>query len=209
VLEPFIADADFAHRLAQIALGHVTREYPNKLDHVMTGPADAQTPRQLHPVFYGSFDWHSCVHSYWLLARLRRSFSALPERSQIDLLFDSHLTEERLSGECGYLERPQGGSFERPYGWAWLLMLAEELRAAGGESARWECATICRNSPTPSALAHISTAHSPWRSRSNMRVATVTASLPVSCALVRWTGLRRTPRAKHGSRVGMISSRLH
>ena len=127
-----------AQDLARTALAHVTREYPNKLDHVMEGPADVQSPRDLHPVFYGSFDWHSCVHGYWLLARLRRTIPALTERSRIDALFDTQLTPEKLAGECAYLERPQSGTFERPYGWAWLLMLAAELRSGGADTARWD-----------------------------------------------------------------------
>ena len=60
--------AETASKFARIALGHVQREYPNKLDHVLDGEADAQGPRALHPIFYGSFDWHSCVHGYWTLA---------------------------------------------------------------------------------------------------------------------------------------------
>ena len=59
--------AETADRFAGIALGHVTREYPHKLDHVMDGPEDVLGPRELHPIFFGSFDWHSCVHGYWLL----------------------------------------------------------------------------------------------------------------------------------------------
>ena len=59
-----------AEHFAAIALGHVTREYPHKLDHVLGGDDDALPPRALHPIFFGSFDWHSCVHSYWMLARL-------------------------------------------------------------------------------------------------------------------------------------------
>lgn len=138
VLIPFELTDDLAHKLAQIALAHVTREYPNKLDHVMEGPADAQSPRELHPVFYGSFDWHSCVHGYWLLARLRRSFPRLPERPRIDALFDAQLTVEKLASERAYLARASSGTFERPYGWAWLLMLAAELRCGGAETVRWE-----------------------------------------------------------------------
>ena len=61
---------DLAARFATIALGHVTREYPHALSHVLDGPGDVQTPRSLHPIFYGSFDWHSCVHATWMLARL-------------------------------------------------------------------------------------------------------------------------------------------
>ena len=67
-----------ASSFARIALGHVTREYPNKLDHVLEGPADAKGPRALHPIFYGSFDWHSCVHGYWLLASLLRRAPTIP-----------------------------------------------------------------------------------------------------------------------------------
>ena len=156
-MDAFVLDAELARKLAQIALGHVTREYPNKLDHFMTGPADVQAPRALHPVFYGSFDWHSCVHGYWLLARLRRMFPALPERSQIDALFDAQLTPEKLAGECAYLERPHGGTFERPYGWAWLLQLALELRSGGRETVSWEHALA----PLAQLIAHRFRAHLP------------------------------------------------
>ena len=62
--QPITLDAALASKFAQVALGHLTREYPNKLDHVMAGDADVQSPRALHPIFYGSFDWHSCVHGY-------------------------------------------------------------------------------------------------------------------------------------------------
>ena len=136
-MDPCTLTAALARQLAQIALGHVTREYPNKLDHLLAGPADVQSPRALHPVFYGSLDWHSCVHGYWLLARLHRKFPALPERSRIGALFDAQLTAEKIAAECAYLERPHSGTFERPYGWAWLLMLAAELRCGGGARARW------------------------------------------------------------------------
>lgn len=118
---------DLADRFAAVALGHVAREYPNKLDHVMAGPADARGPRDLHPVFYGSFDWHSCVHGYWTLATLCRRFPAMPQAPAIRALFDEHLTPSRVAGECAYLGRPEARGFERPYGWAWLLKLASEL----------------------------------------------------------------------------------
>lgn len=116
-----------ASRLASIALGHVRREYPNKLDHVLAGPEDARTPRELHPIFYGSFDWHSCVHSYWLLATVCRLFPQLPEAAAIRELFDHALTQEKVAAECSYLARREASSFERPYGWAWLLALQAEL----------------------------------------------------------------------------------
>jgi hypothetical protein len=156
-MDAFVLGAELARKLAQIALGHVTQEYPNKLDHFMTGPADVQTPRALHPVFYGSFDWHSCVHGYWLLARLRRMFPELPERAHIDTLFDAQLTAEKIAAESAYLDRPHGATFERPYGWAWLLKLAVELRSGGPETARWHHALA----PLAQLITHRFRAHLP------------------------------------------------
>ncbi len=116
-----------ASRFAAVALGHVTREYPNKPGNVMSGPQDARTPRDLHPVFYGSFDWHSCVHAYWMLARLLRLFPAMAPASAVRTLFDSHLTPDRIAGEVATMRHPMARGFERPYGWAWLLKLSEAL----------------------------------------------------------------------------------
>ena len=82
-------DADLAARFSGLALGHVEREYPNKLDHVLTGPEDARTPSALHPIFFGSFDWHSCVHGYWLLARLLRLQPGHANAEAIRALFDA------------------------------------------------------------------------------------------------------------------------
>jgi hypothetical protein len=116
-----------ASRLAAIALGHVTREYPNKLDHVLGDASDLAAPRALHPIFYGSLDWHSCVHGHWLLAHLLRRDPRLPEADRIRALLTASFTAERVAGERAYLARPTTRGFERPYGWAWLLMLAAEL----------------------------------------------------------------------------------
>ncbi len=120
--------AERANRLAVLALGHVGREYPNKLDHVLDGPEDARGPRDLHPVFYGSFDWHSCVHGFWMLTRLLLRFPEMPAAPAIHALFEARLTPEKLEAERDYLHRPSSRGFERPYGWAWLLKLSAELR---------------------------------------------------------------------------------
>ncbi|WP_413061559.1 DUF2891 domain-containing protein [Sphingomonas carotinifaciens] len=126
---------DLAACFARIALGHVTRDYPHKADHVMTGDADAYIPRVVHPIFFGSFDWHSCVHGYWLLARVRRLFPDGAEAGAIDALFADAFTPDKVEAERAYLDRPASRGFERPYGWAWLLMLAGELRVAGSVHA--------------------------------------------------------------------------
>jgi len=117
---------DLAAKFAAIALGHVTQQFPHKLDHVLNGPEDAQTPKALHPIFYGSFDWHSCVHGYWMLLTLRRLYPDAPFAADIEKLADTMLTEEKVAVELGYLEREYSGGFERPYGWAWLLALHQE-----------------------------------------------------------------------------------
>jgi hypothetical protein len=129
---------DLATRFADIALANVVREFPNKLDHVMDGPADVRRPRELHPVFYGSFDFHSCVHMHWLLARVRRLYPELPQRAAIGALFDQHLTAPGIAQECAYVARPASRSFTRTYGWAWCLELAHELqRASDVDAQRW------------------------------------------------------------------------
>lgn len=116
----------------------MTREYPNKLDHVLASDADAQSPRALHPIFYGSFDWHSCVHGYWLIARLFDRFPGLAEAGRIRAVIDEHFTEANVAAEVAYLQRPASRGFERPYGWAWLLALAGQLHAMqSDDGARW------------------------------------------------------------------------
>jgi hypothetical protein len=119
---------DTAARFAGIALGHVTREYPHKLDQVLEGPEDLLSPRTLHPIFFGSFDWHSCVHGYWLLLRVRRLFPELSLADRIEALADEMLAPDKAAGELAYLDRAYAGGFERPYGWAWLLALHREAQ---------------------------------------------------------------------------------
>jgi hypothetical protein len=118
---------DLASGLGQIALGHVTRPYPHKADHVFGSAADIAPHTTDHPIFYGSYDWHSCVHGYWLLATLLRLFPDMPPANDIRALFDDSLTPEKVEVERAYLLRPTSRGFERPYGWAWLLMLQAEL----------------------------------------------------------------------------------
>jgi hypothetical protein len=128
-------DGSIAARFARIALGHVTREYPHKLDHVMDGPDDVRSPRALHPIFFGSFDWHSCVHGWWLLARLRRLFPGHAAADETRALADAMLMPANAAGELAYLSRPSSRGFERPYGWGWLLALHAEL--VRGDEPRW------------------------------------------------------------------------
>jgi len=131
----FSLDADTAARFARIALGHVRQEYPHKLDHVLGSDEDARPPHVLHPIFFGSFDWHSCVHGWWTLLTLRRLFPDTDEARAIEKLADSSFTAEKVEVERAYLDRPLSRGFERPYGWAWLLQL--HVEASQHEDATW------------------------------------------------------------------------
>ena len=132
-----LLSADLAARFATIALGHAEREYSTKLDHVIDGPFDVRVPRELHPVFFGSFDWHSCVHGYWLVATIARLFPDLPVSANIRELFDRQLVANKIVDEITYVEQPMRAGFERPYGWAWLLMLSAELWRGGPAATKW------------------------------------------------------------------------
>ena len=120
--------ADHADTFATAALGHVGREYPHVQTHVMAGAEAPFAPSERHPIFYGSYDWHSCVHGYWLLARLLRRFPQAAFAPAVRARLDAVFTESAVAGEVAYFARPEARGFERPYGWAWLLMLAAELR---------------------------------------------------------------------------------
>ena len=136
----FTLDATLAGRFARVALANVSAEFPNKLDHLMNAAADVARPSALHPVFYGSYDWHSAVHMHWTLVTLLARFPQLPEADAIAARLDAHFTEANIAVECAYLDRPGSRSFERPYGWAWLLELSAALHAAARidpRAARW------------------------------------------------------------------------
>ena len=129
-------DQSTAEQFARLALEGVHREYPNKIAHTMQSDADVRPPRELTPAFYGCYDWHSAVHGHWMLARLARAFPGTPlaERARAALL--RNITAENIAAEVRYLEAPERGAFERPYGLAWLLQLSAELRATQSNLAR-------------------------------------------------------------------------
>ena len=123
---------ELASALAGVALANTEREYPRVVAHLLRTPQDELAPRKLHPAFFGSYDWHSAVHMHWLLMRVLRLYPMLPENGRIAALLDAHLSPAALETELSYFQANR--SFERPYGWAWLLELqAEALRM----KARW------------------------------------------------------------------------
>jgi len=134
-------DAALAARFARLALACVHQEYPNKVAHVMNGDADARPPRELTPAFYGCYDWHSSVHGHWLLARVARLLPGEPLAAEARAALARSLAPANVAGEVAYLDGKGRVSFERPYGLAWLLQLAAELREWGSPEARtWAAA---------------------------------------------------------------------
>jgi len=129
-------DARAAERFAKLALSCAVKEYPNKLSHSLNSDADVASPRKLTPAFFGCLDWHSSVHGHWLLVRLVRTFpDASFAPAARDVLRHS-LTPENIAEEAAYLRAEGRASFERPYGLAWLLQLAGELREWEDPQAR-------------------------------------------------------------------------
>jgi len=127
-----------ASHFAQLALKCARKEYPNKLDHTMNDGDEVRSPKTLHPAFYGCFDWHSTVHGHWMLVHLLKTFPNMPEARAIRDALDANLTQKNIDGEVAYLKQANRASFERTYGWAWLLKLAEELRGWNDEDGkRW------------------------------------------------------------------------
>jgi hypothetical protein len=127
-----------ADRFADLALRCLRQEFPNKLDHVMNGAAEVQPPKALHPAFYGCFDWHSSVHGHWMLVKLLKDHPRMVRAADIRAVLDENLTPQRIAPEVAYLGQDNRKSFERTYGWAWLLKLAAELRTWDDPAAaRW------------------------------------------------------------------------
>jgi hypothetical protein len=120
-----VLTAELAAAFARVALANVEREYPRRLDQLIVDPQTEWRPRRLHPAFFGSYDWHSAVHMHWLLARLLRLHPSL--EMQVAPVLQRHLTAESMAKELDFFNGPAGATFERPYGWAWLLELQAEL----------------------------------------------------------------------------------
>ena len=121
-------DVQAAGRFAKLALACVQQEYPNKITHVLNSPADIKAPHELTPAFYGCYDWHSAVHGHWLLARLARTFPGARFVKDAMAALTANITPAHIAGEVAYLNGAGRETFERPYGLAWLLQLAQELR---------------------------------------------------------------------------------
>lgn len=124
-IPPF--SVEIASKFTNQAYSCINSEYPNKISHVLLSNSDAGTPKQLHPAFYGCYDWHSSVHGYWLMVKMLQMFPELPDRESIIKTIDENLSYSNIQTEILYFNREQQTGFERTYGWAWLLKLTAEL----------------------------------------------------------------------------------
>ena len=131
---------DMALRLAELPLKSIHKEFPNKPGHVYNNADEVVlTPRDLHPAFYGSFDWHSSVHGHWMLVRVLKKYPKIPDYQSVIKAIDKNLTAENLQTEAEYFSKYENAKiFERTYGWAWLLKLDSELMNWDNEvGKRW------------------------------------------------------------------------
>ncbi|MCL6217788.1 DUF2891 domain-containing protein [Zunongwangia pacifica] len=117
-----------ANKLAELPLACVGTEYPNKLSQTLENAEALGEPKELHPAFYGCFDWHSSVHGHWSMVALLKKFPNLKKAEEIRQKLEQSLSAENIKAEVAYFKRPQENSYERTYGWAWLLKLAEEIK---------------------------------------------------------------------------------
>lgn len=112
---------------AKLAMRGIEQQFPNKPSNVMRGEQDVLSPKEMHPVFYGCFDWHSSVHGHWLMIRLLKTYPGSSVDAEMRELLNRQLTVEKLLKEAKYFDIDSNKSFERMYGWAWVYRLAAEL----------------------------------------------------------------------------------
>lgn len=131
-----------ASHLASLPLKCINQEYPNKLNHIAVKDSDqVMLPHQMHPCFYGCFDWHSSVHGHWMLVKLLKEFPTLPEAGKIRTMLSESFTAQHVATEIKYFSPKLSASFERTYGWAWLLKLQDELLSGtDSDFVKWRTA---------------------------------------------------------------------
>lgn len=131
-----ILNLEQANRLAELPLHCINTEYPNRLGQTLGGDDDLKSPSTLHPAFYGCFDWHSSVHGHWSLVSLLKQFPNIDDAESIKQNLLNNISKENIEAEVAYFHGKHNKSYERTYGWAWLLKLAEELHTWDDETAR-------------------------------------------------------------------------
>jgi hypothetical protein len=141
---------ELAAPFAQVAAANITRAYPYAPQQLLTGPGDLAEPRTIHPAFYGAYDWHSSVHMHWLLVRLLRRAPDRIDAAAVCRILDAHLTPAHLAAETDRLRGDP--TFERPYGWAWLVTLAAECAAAAQDGAPWAAPWTAALGPAAAAV---------------------------------------------------------
>ncbi|MHC5354079.1 DUF2891 domain-containing protein [Myroides sp. LJL115] len=137
-----------ANKILELPLGCIELEYPNKLGQVLDSDADLKSPKQLRPIFYGCFDWHSSVHGFWSIVTLLQQFPEIDQDGSIRQRLNEIITPENLQVEMAFFQQPYNKNFERTYGWGWFLQLHQSL-------AKWEDKDAQRWSATLKPLADL------------------------------------------------------
>ena len=125
--KPLSITKEIAENLSRLPVKCLQKEYPNKLNQSLTDVTEIGPPAQLHPAFFGCYDWHSSVHGHWMLVKLLKQFPDLSRKDTILTLLTENLIAKNINAEIAYFKRKSEKSYERTYGWAWLLKLQQEL----------------------------------------------------------------------------------
>ncbi len=129
IYDPVDLNLEQASGLASMPLKCINQEFPNKLGQTLKDENDLGTPQELHPAFYGCFDWHSALHGHWTLVKLLKMFPEMENSEAIISKLETNISKENILKELDYFQRPTEKSYERTYGWSWLLKLADELHS--------------------------------------------------------------------------------
>lgn len=140
--EKLVLDEEKAKTIFALPTHCLTVEYPNKMGEVLGSAADLKTPKALRPIFYGCFDWHSSVHGYWSIVRLLKQYPHFDVDGAVRAQLKSHITKENLAVELAFFNDENNLSFERTYGWAWLLKLQQELQSWDDADAKEWATTL-------------------------------------------------------------------
>lgn len=135
-------DLEQAKKIFELPVHCIEVEFPNKMGQVLGSEKDLKRPKELRPIFYGCFDWHSAVHGYWSIVKLMKDYPQLDESGTVRSILNRNITPENVSVELSFFKDPNNLNFERTYGWAWLFQLQSELHAWSDPDAQRWAATL-------------------------------------------------------------------
>ena len=132
---PFL-DEKAAEKLIALSLDCVDKKFPYSIGYRFVNEDWIKPHYEVTPSFYGCWDWHSAVHGHWAMVKVLKKFPEISLADSLRSKLRKNLSKERLEKEFKFFEEKFTKSFERTYGWAWLLKLYSELYTWDDEEGR-------------------------------------------------------------------------